>query len=82
MMDGRPFYSLYYAVRVLFRPVVLILFDLSVECLAVFFWILLYLGFFFFLLWLRLVPLLVSLLVFAHACTYGWECATGQTCRW
>ncbi|KAG6358742.1 hypothetical protein INS49_012261 [Diaporthe citri] len=70
-MDGRPFYSLYYAgLRLFHFPVVFILLELSVKCLAVFLWILLYLGFLFFLLWLGLV----ALVVFAYAYAYGRGC--------
>lgn len=76
-MDGRPFYSLYHAGLGLFRfPVVLILFELSVKCLAVLLWILLYLAFCFFLLWLGLM----ALADFAYAFSYGRDCVPGQMC--
>lgn len=78
-MYGRPFFSLYYAgLSLLHFPVILVLLQLLVKCSAVFLWVVLYLGFLFFLLWLGVV----ALAALANAYVYGWGCATGQICWW
>ncbi|KAI7788148.1 hypothetical protein LA080_012213 [Diaporthe eres] len=76
-MYGRPYFdSLYHAGLGLFHfPVVLMLLELLVKCVAVFLWILLYLGF---LLWLCIVA--IALFVYAYAPGRG--SAPGQMGFW